>query len=105
MFFLVIAGNAASSTDPVKMTLSNLDENFTNKRADNNNYDQASYQEKFLALRKKQLENQVALEKQQMQFLKNSLMNKENWTVRKEKRIASFLQSSTILKEKQIDAK
>ena len=26
MFFLVIAGNAASSTDPVKMTLSNLDE-------------------------------------------------------------------------------
>ena len=36
--------------------------------AHNNNDDQASYQEKSLALQKKQLENQVAQEEKQMQF-------------------------------------
>ena len=57
LFFLVITGNAASSTDPGRMTPSSLDENSEvkdtkkrKKRAHNNDDDQASYQEKFLAL-------------------------------------------------------
>ena len=75
MFFLVITGNAASSTDTGRMTPSSLDENSEVndtknciKRAYNNNDDQASYRENFLALQKKQLENQEAQEERQMQF-------------------------------------
>ena len=66
LFFLVIASNAASSTDPATMTLSSLGETLEGKDAKKrkkragNNDDQASYQEEFLALQKKQLENQVA---------------------------------------------
>ena len=43
------------------------------KRAHNNDDDQASYQETFLALQKKQLENQVAQEEQQTQFFQKIL--------------------------------
>ena len=43
------------------------------KRAHNNDDDQASYQEKCLALRKKQLENQVAQEERQMQVFQKFL--------------------------------
>ena len=57
------------------MTPSSLDENSEVndtkngiKRAYNNNDDQASYRENFLALQKKQLENQEAQEERQMQF-------------------------------------
>ena len=57
LFFLVRTGNAASSTDPGRMTPSSLDENSEmkdtkkrKKRAHNNHDDEASYQEKFLAL-------------------------------------------------------
>ena len=67
LFFLVIASNAASLTNPVTMTPSSLDETLeekdtkkSKKRADNNDDDQTSYQEKFLAPQKKQLQNQVA---------------------------------------------
>ena len=74
LFFLVILGNAASSTDPERMTPSSLDENSEVKdtkkrktRAHNNDDDQASYIEKFLALQQKQLENHVAQEEGQMQ--------------------------------------
>ena len=56
------------------MTPSSLDENSEVKdtkkrktRAHNNDDDQASYQEKFLALQQKQLENHVAQEEGQMQ--------------------------------------
>ena len=80
LFFLVRTGNAASSTDPGRMTPLSLDENSevkdTKKRkktAHNNDDDQASYQEKFLALQKKQLENQVAQEERQMQFFQKFL--------------------------------
>ena len=80
LFFLVRTGNAASSTDPGRITQSSLDENSEvkdtkkrKKRAHNNDDDQASYQEKFLALQKKQLENQVAQEERQMQFFQKFL--------------------------------
>ena len=62
------------------MTPTSLDENSEvkdtkrrKKRAHNNDDDQASYQEKFLALRKKQLENQVAQEERQMQVFQKFL--------------------------------
>ena len=80
LFFLVRTGNAASSTDPGRTTQSSLDENSEvkdtkkrKKRAHNNDDDQASYQEKFLALQKKQLENQVAQEERQMQVFQKFL--------------------------------
>ena len=73
LYFLVITGNAASSTDPGRMTPPSLDENSgvkdsekRKKRAHNNDDDQASYQENFLALQKKQLENQVVQEERQI---------------------------------------
>ena len=79
LFFLVITGNAASSTDPGRMTPSSLDENSEvkdtkkRKKRAHNDDDQASYQEKFLALQKKQLENQVAQEERQMQVFQKFL--------------------------------
>ena len=54
LFFLVITGNAASSTDPGRMVQSSLDENSEvkdtkkrKKRAHNNDDDQASYQASY----------------------------------------------------------
>ena len=80
LFFLVRTGNTASSTDPGRTTPSSLDQNSEvkdtkkrKKRAHNNDDDQASYQEKCLALRKKQLENQVAQEERQMQVFQKFL--------------------------------
>ena len=97
LFFLVITGNAVSSPDPGRMTPSSLDENSEvkdtkkrKKRAHINDDDQASYQEKFLALLRKRLENQVAHTERHYSFFKNFLMNKENSRARKEKRIGSF---------------
>ena len=90
------------------MTPSSLDENSEvkdtkkrKKRAHNNDYDQASYQEKFLALQKKQLENQVAQEERQMQFFQKFLDEQRKLeSEEREKDRKFFLQSSTILKDK-----
>ena len=67
LFLLVTGCKAALSIDPVTMTPSSLDETLESKgtkkhmkRPHNNNDNQTSYQEKFLALEKKQLENEVA---------------------------------------------
>ena len=67
LFLLVTGCNFALSVDPVTMTPASLDETLESKgtkkhmkRAHNNNDNQTSYQEKFLGLEKKQLENQVA---------------------------------------------
>ena len=71
------------------------------KRAHNNDDDQASYQEKFLALQKKQLENQVAQEERQMQFFQNFLDEQGKLeSEEREKDRKLFLQLSTILKDK-----
>ena len=66
-FFLVLASNTASSIDPVTIKPSSLDKSWKGgilkkctKRVNNNDYYQASYQERFLAQQKEQLENQVA---------------------------------------------
>ena len=108
LFFLVVTGNAVSSTDPGRMTPSSLDENSEvkdtkkrKKRAHNNDDDQASYQEKFLALQKKQLEDQVAQEERQMQFFQKFLDEQRKLeSEEREKDRKFFLQLSTILKGK-----
>ena len=89
LFFLVSTGNAAS-TDPGRMTPSSLDENSEmkdtkkrKKRVHNNDDDQASYRENFLALPKKQLDEQRKLESEE-----------------RENDRKFFLQLSTILKDK-----
>ena len=76
LFFLVRTGNTASSTDPGRTTPLSLDKNSEvkdtkkrKKKAHNNDDDQ----ENFLALQKKQLENQVAQEERQMQFFQKFL--------------------------------
>ena len=101
LFFLVTAGNAASSINPVNAP-SSLDEALEGKdtkklkkRADNNDNDQAFYQEKFLALQEKKLVNQVAFRGTTDEIFKSSLMNKENSRVRKKKMIASFFYNET----------
>ena len=71
------------------------------KRAHNNDDDQASYQEKFLALQKKQLENQVAQEERQMQFFQKFLDEQRKLeSEEREKDRKFFLQLSIILKDK-----
>ena len=108
LFFLVRTGNAASSTDPGRTTQSSLDENSEvkdtkkrKKRAHNNDDDQASYQEKCLALRKKQLENQVAQEERQMQVFQKFLDEQRKLeSEEREKDRNFFLQLSIILKDK-----
>ena len=108
LFFLVRTGNAASSTDPGRTTQSSLDENSEvkdtkkrKKRAHNNDDDQASYQEKFLALQKKQLENQVAQEERQMQVFQKFLDEQRKLeSEEREKDRIFFLQLSIILKDK-----
>ena len=90
------------------MTPSSLDENSElkgtkkrKKRAHNNDVDQASYQEKILAVQKKQLENQVAQEERQMQFFQKFLDEQRKLEVEeREKDWEFFLQLSTILKDK-----
>ena len=90
------------------MTPSSLDENSElkgtkkrKKRAHNSDVDQASYQEKFLAVQKKQLENQVAQEERQMQFFQKFLDEQRKLEVEeREKDWEFFLQLSTILKDK-----
>ena len=101
-------GNAASSTDQGRMTTLILDEisevkdtKKCKKRADNKDDDQALYQEKILALQKKQLEDQVAHGEQQMQFFQKFLdepKKTREWGKRKGSQV--FLQLSTILKNK-----
>ena len=90
LFFLVRTSNAASSTDPGRMAPSSLDENSEmkdtkkrKKRVHNNDDDQASYRENFLALPKKQLDEQRKLESEE-----------------RENDRKFFLQLSTILKDK-----
>ena len=108
LFFLVITGNAASSTDPGRMTPSSLDQNSEvkdtkkrKKRAHNNDDDQASCQEKILALQKKQLENQVAQEERQMQVFQKFLDEQRKLeSEEREKDRKFFLQLSIILKDK-----
>ena len=102
---LVRTANAASSTDPERTTPSSLDENSEvkdtkkrKKRAHNDDEDQTSYQEKILALQKKQLENQVAQEDRQMQFFLDEQRKLES--EEREKNRKFFLQLSTILKDK-----
>ena len=102
---LVRTANAASSTDPERTTPSSLDENSEvkdtkkrKKRAHNDNEDQTPYQEKILALQKKQLENQVAQEDRQMQFFLDEQRKLES--EEREKNRKFFLQLSTILKDK-----
>ena len=71
------------------------------KRAHNNDDDQASYQEKCLALRKKQLENQVAQEERQMQVFQKFLDEQRKLeSEEREKDRNFFLQLSIILKDK-----
>ena len=90
------------------MTASSLDENSEvkdtkkrKKRPHNNDDDQASYQEKFLALQKKQLENQVAQEERQMQFFQKFLDKQRKCeSEEREKDRKFFLQLSTFLKDK-----
>ena len=90
------------------MTPSSLDENSEVKdtkkrksRAHNNDDDQASYQVKFLAQQKKQLENQVAQEERQMQFFQKFLDEQRKLeSEEREKDRKYFLQLSTILKDK-----
>ena len=100
---LVRTANAASSTDPERTTPSSLDENSEvkdtkkrKKRAHNDDEDQTPYQEKILALQKKQLENQVAQEDRQMQFFLDEQRKLES--EEREKNRKFFLQLSTILK-------
>ena len=102
---LVRTANAASSTDPERKTPSSLDENSEvkdtkkhKKRAHNDDEDQTPYQEKILALQKKQLENQVAQEDRQMQFFLDEQRKLES--EEREKNRKFFLQLSTILKDK-----
>ena len=102
---LVRTANAASSTDPERTTPSSLDENSEvkdtkkrKKRAHNDDEDQTPYQEKILALQKKQLENQVAQEDRQMQFFLDEQRKLES--EEREKNRKFFLQLSTILKDK-----
>ena len=86
------------------MTPSSLDENSEvkntkkrKKRAHNNDDDEASYQEKFLALQKKQLENQMAQEERQMQFFQNFLDEQRKLESKeREKDRKLFLQLSDI---------
>ena len=86
------------------MTPSSLDENSEvkntkkrKKRAHNNDDDEASYQEKFLALQKKQLENQMAQEERQMQFFQNFLDEQRKLESKeREKDRKFFLQLSDI---------
>ena len=69
--------------------------------AHNNNDDQASYQEKSLALQKKQLENQLAQEEKQMQFFQKFIEEQRKLkSEEREKDRKFFLQLSTILKNK-----
>ena len=86
------------------MTPSSLDENSEvkntkkrKKRAHNNDDDEASYQEKFLGLQKKQLENQMAQEERQMQFFQNFLDEQRKLESKeREKDRKLFLQLSDI---------
>ena len=89
------------------MTPSSLDENSevkdTKKRKsrDDQDDDQASYQVKFLAQQKKQLENQVAQEERQTQFFQKFLDEQRKLeSEEREKDRKYFLQLSTILKDK-----
>ena len=97
LFFLVITGNAVSSPDPGRMTPSSLDENSEvkdtkkrKKRAHINDDDQASYQENFLALLRKRLENQVAHTERHIQFFQKFLDEQGKLESEEEKRIGSF---------------
>ena len=102
LFFLVITGNAVSSPDPGRMTPSSLDENSEVKeRAHNNDDDQASYQENFLTLLRKRLENQVAHKERHIQFFQKFLDEQGKLeSEEREKDRKFFLQLSTILKDK-----
>ena len=105
---LVRTANAASSTDPERTTPSSLDENSEvkdtkkrKKRAHNDDEDQTPYQEKILALQKKQLENQVAQEERQMQVFQKFLDEQRKLeSEEREKDRKFFLQLSIILKDK-----
>ena len=108
LFFLVITGNAVSSPDPGRMTPSSLDENSEvkdtkkrKKRAHINDDDQASYQEKFLALLRKRLENQVAHTERHIQFFQKVLDEQGKLESEEREKDRKFLlQLSTILKDK-----